>query len=363
MNRNTKAGGVSDAGIKHAAAEWKARIDAGLSSEEEVQLQEWCEADLRHRMALERFDAVWQRFDRPFEAGATDLLLKELQERSARRKRRRRGAGFGVALALMLGTVWLSKAPPRTLEGTTAPEVAVLRMPVRQVLEDGSVVELREDAEIVTHFTANVRRVTLLRGEAHFQVARNPERPFQVHARGVLAEAVGTSFAVDLRSRRVVEVLVTSGKVAVSNSGSASDTDSTASAAPATNRREVALLDKGKSCVVEQSDTSAEDLAIVAIPDQEIDARLAWRAPRVEFTKATLAEAIAVLNRYAEENARPGGRPRRFVIEDDSLRDVQVSGLFRVDRADIFVSLLENGFGISAQQDHPEEIRLRREPR
>lgn len=363
MKRNPKAGDVSDAGIKHAAAEWKARIDAGLSAEEEAQLQEWCEADVRHRIALERFDAVWQRFDRPFQAGAADLLLEELQERSARRKRLRRGAVFGVALTLVLGTVWLWRAPPRTLERTTAPEVAVFRVPVRQVLEDGSVVELREDAEIATEFTANIRRVTLLRGEAHFQVARNPDRPFQVHARGVLAEAVGTSFTVDLRSRRVVEVLVTSGKVAVSNSGAASDTDSSAAGAPAANRREVALLDKGKSCVVDQSDTSAEDLTIVAIPDQEIDARMAWRAPRVEFTKATLAEAIAVLNRYAKENARPGARPRRFVIEDDSLREVQVSGLFRVDRVDIFVSLLENGFGISAQQDNPEEIRLRRGPR
>ncbi|MBL9206777.1 MAG: FecR domain-containing protein [Opitutaceae bacterium] len=363
MNRNPKAGDVSDAEVKHAAAEWKARIDAGLSPEEEGQLQEWCEADIRHRKALERFDAVWQRFDRPFQAGAADLLLEELQERSARRRRQRKGAVFGVALTLVLGTVWLWRAPPAAREGRTAPAVAILRVPARQVLEDGSVVELREDAEIATDFRANVRRVTLLRGEAHFQVVRNPARPFQVHARGVLAEAVGTSFTVDLRSRQVVEVLVTSGKVAVSNAAAESSTETTAADTPSANRREVALLDKGKSCVVEKSDTSADDLTVVAIPDEELEARLSWRAPRVEFTKATLAEAIAVLNRYAEENARPGARPRRFVIDDDSLRDVQVSGLFRVDRVDIFVSLLENGFGISAQQDNPEEIRLRREPR
>jgi transmembrane sensor len=56
--------------------------------------------------------------------------------------------------------------------------------------------------------------VVLERGEAHFQVAKNPARPFVVVARGVEIRAVGTAFSVGLESTRV-EVLVTEGQVAV----------------------------------------------------------------------------------------------------------------------------------------------------
>ena len=62
-----------------------------------------------------------------------------------------------------------------------------------RALDDGTVVELNGGAEIEVQFTAAERRLRLVRGEAHFQVAKNPLRPFVVEAGGVAVRAVGTA--------------------------------------------------------------------------------------------------------------------------------------------------------------------------
>jgi len=56
--------------------------------------------------------------------------------------------------------------------------------------------------------------VRLVRGEAHFTVAKNPARPFIVEAGGVAVRAVGTAFDVR-HADGAIEVLVTEGKVHV----------------------------------------------------------------------------------------------------------------------------------------------------
>ena len=52
-------------------------------------------------------------------------------------------------------------------------------------MDDGSIAELRDKAEISTAFTAGERRVIMENGTAHFQVAHDTARPFVVVAPGV----------------------------------------------------------------------------------------------------------------------------------------------------------------------------------
>src|SRR5437660_1453063 len=78
---------------------------------------------------------------------------------------------------------------------STPPSSAVVLRPEKQILADGSVVELKSGAEIAVDFTGAYRRVALKRGEAHFQVAHQ-SRPFVVTAGPIEFRAVGTAFAV-----------------------------------------------------------------------------------------------------------------------------------------------------------------------
>jgi ferric-dicitrate binding protein FerR (iron transport regulator) len=76
------------------------------------------------------------------------------------------------------------------------------------VQPDGTTVELNGESQIAPNFTPAVRRVRLLRGEAHFIVTKDAARSFIVSVDGVEVRAVGAAFNVR-RGSAAVEVLVT----------------------------------------------------------------------------------------------------------------------------------------------------------
>jgi transmembrane sensor len=80
-------------------------------------------------------------------------------------------------------------------------------------LPDGSKITLGAPTELATHYTANRRVIFLDRGEAWFDVTRNPSRPFNVLAGVGAITALGTQFDVrrELDSSDVEHVTVTVG--------------------------------------------------------------------------------------------------------------------------------------------------------
>jgi len=347
------------AAIWDQAAAWKARADASLSPRDEAQLRVWLDADPRHRAALERFDYVWGKFDRPFQAGAADALLQALAVRSRHRRHRFAATVAGVLVVLVAASMWRFAGNERPSSAVLAArQVAVatqartasamLLLPARQVLPDGSVAELKAGAEIAVEFSQEVRRVVLRRGEVHFQVTKDVQRPFVVAAGGVETRAVGTAFFV-LLSPTAVEVLVTEGRVSVNQAVDLPPAAAALATRGESARKSLAVLDAGKRMVVDLVPASAMQPQITAVLSDELDERLAWRAPRVEFTRTTLAEAVAVLNRYAAARRAAGQGSAQFIIEDPTLAEIRVSGLFRVDRTTAFIGVLQSGFGIEAE--------------
>ncbi len=82
-------------------------------------------------------------------------------------------------------------------------------------LDDGSIVYLGADSSIAVSMETATRKVTLLSGEAYFDVAPNPARPFSVETDNVETKVLGTGFNVR-RSEMGVNVAVNHGRVAVS---------------------------------------------------------------------------------------------------------------------------------------------------
>lgn len=357
--RSAASGDAPRAEIMHRAAEWKARVDAGLSPREDEELRAWLAADPQHEAALARFDLVWDRFDRPFHTGATGELLHELDVRAKFRRRRAASAVAGIALLCVLGVAWHLGGPAKIIHNAEYrlkyAGATVLRLQEQRTLADGSVVELKEDAEIATDFTPGLRRVTLVRGEALFQVTKDPKRPFIVTAGGVEVRAVGTMFAVEKKPAGV-EVLVTEGRVAVNQTTPL--TEAAAAQGMAVAPELLATLDAGNGVSVDVSRRDAPP-QVTAIQPAELTERLAWRAPRVEFTRTRLSDAIAVLNGYSAGRRSAGERSIQFVIDDQDIAGVRLSGLYRVDNTEAFLSLLKN-FGIEAEPRGESEILLRK---
>lgn len=83
-------------------------------------------------------------------------------------------------------------------------------------LEDGSTVYLGADSAIAVSFETASRNIGLLAGEAYFEVAPDPSRPFNVETGNVETRVLGTGFNVH-RSGNGVSVAVNHGRVAVSS--------------------------------------------------------------------------------------------------------------------------------------------------
>lgn len=83
-------------------------------------------------------------------------------------------------------------------------------------LGDGSKVRLQPRAKMIApkSFEGETREIQL-EGDAFFEVAHNPQKPFIVHVGNVATKVLGTSFWIRTTPENQVEVAVRTGKVAV----------------------------------------------------------------------------------------------------------------------------------------------------
>lgn len=322
--------------IEDTAASWVFRREAGLTPAEQAAFDRWRAADSRNDAALTRHQRAWSALDRPRKAGQASLLLEKLAERTSRRRRRAVAISAACALLIAGTTFWTARHPSAAL-----PENRTLVvLPETRTLEDGSIVEMKPGAQIAVDFSGAFRRVALRRGEAHFQVARQ-SRPFVVTAGNVEFRAVGTAFSVQLAGAQV-ELLVTEGRVAVEKPAGSPPAGVFPEPTVPAAIPSLATVAAGYRVVVELAgERSVPALTPSVVPPDEMTERLVWRAPRLEFSATPLAEAVALMNRH-------GGA--KLVIEDAELGKLPVSGLFRADRTEAFVRLLEANFGVRAEQ-------------
>lgn len=297
-------------------------------------------SDTPERPALSALDWVHR-------SGAEAELLRDV-ETKVRRRRQRRLAVASLAVVALVASVLSLRSPStsrdelasattalaHTNSPSTATPVAALAStatvtrPQIRTLDDGSIVELNAGAEIAVAYTETTRHVTLVRGEAHFQVAKNPARPFVVRARGVDVRAVGTAFAVQMASD-AIDVLVTEGRVKVSPLDLA-------------NTAAHPLVDAGNRCVVDSSGTTPR---VEPVPPVLAAAQLSWRIPHLEFSRTPLHEVIDAMNQHALDVSTP-----RFEISDPTLRDIKLTGILRADNIDGLERLLETSFGIRSER-------------
>ncbi|PAW68198.1 MAG: hypothetical protein B9S34_03070 [Opitutia bacterium Tous-C1TDCM] len=282
--------------------------------------------------------------DWPGRAATADAVRAAVERRVQQRRRLRRRAAVAAAslgLAVLVGFAWLR---PGTRELAPAPTAsATLIQPVRQLLADGSWIELNGDAQVRVEFSPALRRVALVRGEAHFEVAHDAARPFVVVAGGVAVRAVGTAFAVRLAPDDV-NVLVTEGRVAV---------DRAAADPVAAPVLPLAFVAKGASVVVAAADLAPAAAApvVVAVSAPELAERQAWRVPRLEFNDTPLREAVELFNRHGNVS---------LSLASPALGELRVSGTVRADNTAALLQLLRADYGVEAQRRSDRELVLRR---
>lgn len=328
---------ATDAAIREQAAAWLARRDRGFDPAEEAAFNQWCRSDPRHAEAGAALTAAWELFDRPRSEGMSDLIRADLRDLGRRQTRRRLMIGV-TSLAAACLAVLLWQQAVRPVASTRAEATALVSQPERQALPDGSIVELRHGAAIAVDYADAFRRVRLQKGEAHFQVVKDQDRPFVVVVGEVEVRAVGTAFSVE-RGPAQVEVVVTQGRVAVEKALEGSPRSPLPAPVFSPPSATLATLDAGHRVTVDMGPEFAQVVQVISMSPAELTERVAWRLPRLEFTDTTIVEAAALFNRNNRVQLRIAG---------EDLARLRVSGVFRSDNIDGFVGLLETSFGVRA---------------
>lgn len=179
-------------------------------------------------------------------------------------------------------------------------------------LEDGSLVQLNARSAVAFEFDEGKRTVQLLRGEAFFQVAPDPERPFAVEAGGGRAVALGTAFNVRIGEEGVA-VTVVEHKVRVTNDSSPDVVD----------------VGEGEAIGFVAGNVGAIRPAV--------EGALAWRDGRLIADNMLLEDVVAEIGRY---------QAGAIFIPDAALAKRRVSGAFTISDPQSALDVLRQTLGL-----------------
>ena len=200
-------------------------------------------------------------------------------------------------------------------------------------LADGSILHLNTDTSVEVAFDERGRNLRLETGEALFVVAHEDARKFRVTAGDAEIVAVGTRFDVRVQDTSTI-VTVVEGKVDVGTNGTKRAVSHRALRVPA-----------GYQVRIDGGVLPAQSEAI------DTEATVAWLQHKIAFESRPLGEVADEFNRYAAV---------RFVIEDEDLRALRVSGVFNAYDSNSFVAFLGSLDNVRIERSAG-EIRVLRE--
>jgi transmembrane sensor len=178
--------------------------------------QSWLEASPTHAAAYAAVEGLWVDLD---EAAPTSTANRVIDLGAARERRAAKRtpwltAAIGIAASVILAVglfVWMTPG---------GQSYAATDAPLTVALEDGSHVYLNRHSQLDVRFDGDRRSVSLLRGEAAFDVAHDSAHPFVVAAGDHQVEVLGTAFNV-LNHGDDFAVVVQRGMVAVTPASTA----------------------------------------------------------------------------------------------------------------------------------------------
>ncbi|QIB65492.1 FecR family protein [Kineobactrum salinum] len=310
------------------ALSWIARFRAEDASEQDHRaFALWLAADAGHRQAMDLMLELWDDL-----GSVRHLPFDEPQPAPVNRSRRRwLGAAIGLAASVMFAGFLLPF-------GTDAPSIEEYQTNLGErrtlTLDDQSRIILNTSTRIKVAYSGAARTITLLRGEAFFEVQPDPERPFRVHAGSAEVTAIGTAFNI-YRNDDDTAITVTEGIVQVSEPGQTANRAS-----------QVAILR-----AEEQLRTSARGLG----QSQRVDLAVptAWQRGELVARQLPLTQLTRELARYHDT---------RILIGDRDTANLTVSGVFNLDHPDSVLQALERSLALKVVRLDERTVQLLKAP-
>jgi len=319
--------------IAAEAATWIARLHGpSRSPEMEQGLREWLSRSAAHRHAFEKCTDVWQEVagvsvaDVYAGAAARSLNAALADERWWARMRWPL-VGF-MALLIAAAAFAAHRWWGVDVYATKVGEQQLV------VLEDGTRISLNTDTQVRVDIDSDLRSVRVEGGEAIFEVAKDPNRPFVVRAADSEVLAIGTLFTVRLPGRsserrdEPLAVTLIEGQISVrSVAGEAGN--GMVLLTPVT-------MKAGERLVLGKTRGPSIAAAVQHLDRPQLDQLVAWKRGEVVFDNVSLPEAVTEMNRYT--------RTPMVLIGDSSA--LRVSGLYQTSDSSGFARAVASLHGL-----------------
>jgi len=320
------------------ASIWVARMDRGLTADDEEALKRWLSESDDNRAVLLRITNLWDRMD-------TLSRLSDIFPHASAQQRKPVRLPLGLAASLVVAVIGLwggielyqaaDSEQEVTMPATFLHETAIGEQ-AAVVLPDGTQITLNTNSLLRVSYTEESRLVTLERGEIHVLVSHDPARRFSVIVNDRVVQAVGTEFNIKITSDQSIELLVTDGIVIVGilENAASSDWPNTPVIVPPS----AVSVSAGQSITLTSSE---EEFRTIEVEPEDIEVRLSWTEGSLIFRGESLEEAIAEIGRYTTVE---------FRFLDEESKKVRVVGLFQTGDVDGLLSALRENFNISYER-------------
>lgn len=301
------------------AAEWQIRLLEDPRVHDEF--QRWLAADAAHREAWLRMRQLWNALESvtPPVDLADNIPVKA--STAPRRRTARRCKQLALACAMAGLAILLGPRVSLYLQSDYRTGVAESR---EVVLSDGSRITLGADSAIRV-VQDSQRRVELLKGQAYFQVAPDPARPFVARAGDLAVSVLGTAFDLEM-DRDGTEVALEHGQVQAEN---------------ATRSRGLKISER-----LLPGDRLRVDWQAGTVQRSRMDPRqvAAWRAHSLYVEDLAVSDIVARLERHT------GGW---ILVPDEQLRQRRISGVFDLRDPGRALTALAEALNVPARRIAP----------
>ncbi|MBB3810254.1 FecR family protein [Pseudochelatococcus contaminans] len=296
------------------AAGWILRNrEAERSAADEAAFQSWLNSDPENVRAYRAAELLMG------EAGAAIASDPTLRDMAVKPRTVAKPAVAILLAAAVTGAMFIAADGPMRLRADAISGTG--EMPVL-TLADGSTVQLNASSAIAYDYSGNNRVVRLLRGQAYFEVAHDPTRPFSVDAGDTRITALGTAFDVRL-GQTETDVTVTENAVLVTFKH--------------TEKPPVRVAEGERLAYDPATGVSQVN------PDDDL-AAVAWQRGQLVVDNAPLSKIVEEINRHFSGH---------IVIAGKDVSQRRVSGTLAVSDTNAALVYLEQALQIKAQRIGP----------
>lgn len=333
-------------GINKQAQAWMSEHLAGITPARKLEFERWLSQSPDHVAAFASLQSLWDElgWDETLNAEAlsrdTDpkASLSWSEQLSALLDRFDGWLAGGMAAGMTAAVALMFVLPITPRSSVETPEAAIFVAQMEQyatpvgvirevALADGTRVTLGGATEIEVRMFDDRRQVRMVHGgDALFEVARDPARPFRVDAGRVSATVLGTVFEVNSASAAAT-ISVVEGRVRVADS----------------ERQQI--LGAGERVTAQVGrDWSYETF--------NTDHAARWIETRMVFRDAPLGQIVEDVNRYF---------PAGVELKGESLERLRVTSSFRIDQLESALSGIALSHGLRVEGNASEGFILSRD--